>query len=116
MITIVAIFLFMTLLNGSRFLSFRNLTTMMYQMPTIGFMAIGMLISELTGGINLSIVAAANFNGIIIHVVLKTLTHGEPISSGTGQVVIALLIGLLACIVIGLINGLLISKLKVPLC
>lgn len=114
MITIIAIFLFMTLLNGSRFLSFRNLTTMMYQMPTIGFMAIGMLISELTGGINLSIVAAANFNGIIIHVVLKTLTHGEPITSGTGQVGIALLIGLLACVLIGLINGLLISKLKVP--
>lgn len=114
MITIVAIFLFMTLLNGPRFLSFRNLTTMMYQMPTIGFMAIGMLVSELTGGINLSIVAAANFNGIIIHVVLKALTHGNTIASSTGQIGIALLIGLFACIVVGLINGLLISKLKVP--
>jgi len=114
LITIVAIFLFMYLLNGSKFLSFRNLTTMMYQMPTIGFMAIGMLIAELTGGINLSIVAAANFNGIVIHVVLKSLTMGDTVNASNGQVYIALLIGLLACILIGFINGLLISKLKIP--
>lgn len=114
LITIVAIFLFMFLLNGSKFLSFRNLTTMMYQMPTIGFMAIGMLIAELTGGINLSIVAAANFNGIIIHVVLKTLTNGNAANSGNVPVYIALFIGLLACILIGIINGVLIAKLKIP--
>lgn len=114
LITIVAIFLFMYLLNGSKFLSFRNLTTMMYQMPTIGFMAIGMLIAELTGGINLSIVAAANFNGIVIHVVLKSLTMGDTVNASNGQVYIALFVGLLACILIGFINGLLISKLKIP--
>jgi len=114
LITIVAIFFFMFLLNGSRFLSFRNLTTMMYQMPTIGFMAIGMLIAELTGGINLSIVAAANFNGIVIHVVLKALTYGNTANSSNVQVLIALLVGFLACILIGFINGLLIAKLKIP--
>jgi simple sugar transport system permease protein len=86
----------------------------MYQMPTIGFMAIGMLIAELTGGINLSIVAAANFNGIIIHVVLKTLTNGNAANSGNVPVYIALFIGLLACILIGIINGVLIAKLKIP--
>ena len=54
------------------------------------------------------------FNGIIIHVVLKGLTNGNTIASSTAQVGIALLIGLAACIAVGLINGLLISKLKVP--
>jgi len=114
LITIVAIFLFMFLLNGSKFLSYRNLSTMMYQMPTIGFMAIGMLISELTGGINLSIVAAANFNGIVIHVMLKALTYSNTANANNGQVIIALLIGLSACILIGFINGLLIAKLRIP--
>lgn len=114
MVTIAVVFLFMWLLNGSKFLSFRNLNAMMYQMPTIGFMAIGMLIAELTGGINLSIVAAANFNGIIICQVLKALTNDAANSSSTLQVIVAMLVGLLTCIAIGVANGLLISKLKIP--
>ncbi len=113
-VTIVVVFLFMWMLNGSKFLTFKNLTAMMYQMPIIGFMAVGMLIAELTGGINISIVSAANFNGILIMQILKILTGDNTKVSNFWQVLLALLVGIFACVVIGIINGLLISKLNIP--
>src|SRR5690554_6058102 len=62
-VTLIVVFLLLWLLNGTRFVTIRNLRSMSYQLPIIGFLAIGMMISELSGGINLSLIANANLNG-----------------------------------------------------
>jgi simple sugar transport system permease protein len=113
-ITLIFVFLFMTLMNGSKFLSFYNIAAMAYQLPLIGLLAIGMMISELSGGINLSIIANANFNGIVIYMVLTALTHGNMADANLFFVIIAILVGFLSSVIIGILNGLMIAKLNVP--
>jgi len=114
MLTLAIVFVLMSLLNGQKFFSFRNVSAMMYQMPMIGLLAIGMLISELSGGINLSLVANANFNGVVIYVMLSAFTGSDMASANTGQLLLAILIALLASSLLGAINGLMIAKLQVP--
>lgn len=113
-ITLIFVYLLMTLMNGAKFVSLDNLSAMAYQLPVIGFLAIGMMISELSGGINLSIIANMNFNGIVIYIVLNSLTKGNMGSAGMPFIIIAILCGFLASICIGIINGCLITKLNIP--
>jgi simple sugar transport system permease protein len=113
-ITLVLVFLLMTLTNGAKFLSLYNLAAMAYQLPIIGFLAVGMMISELSGGINLSIIANANFNGIVIYLVLNSLTGGNMATANPFMIIAALLAGLLSSIFIGTVNGLMIAKLNIP--
>lgn len=113
-ITIIILFIFMSLVNGHKFLSINNLQAMAYQMPMIGLLAIGMMVSELSGGINLSLVANANFNGIFIYVVLNAITKGDMGSANIAQVLLAISASFLVTMVIGFINGYLIAVMEIP--
>jgi simple sugar transport system permease protein len=87
---------------------------MAYQLPLIGLLSIGMMISELSGGINLSIIANANFNGIIIYLVLNALSGGKMSEANGFFICAAILAGFLSSVCIGTINGLLITMLNIP--
>jgi simple sugar transport system permease protein len=113
-VTIVLVTVLLTALIGPRFLSAGNLVSMAYQLPLIGFLAIGMMISELSGGINLSIVANANFNGIVIALTLRALTGGNMVDANAFFIIVACLTGLCATVLIGMFNGVLITKLNIP--
>ena len=113
-VTLVIIFTLMSIANGHKFLSFGNISAMAYQLPIIGLLAIGMMIAELSGGINLSLVANTNFNGIVIYLVLAGITHGNMGSANGFQILIAIIVGFISSIVIGLCNGLMIARLRIP--
>jgi simple sugar transport system permease protein len=113
-VTLVVVYLFMTLMNGSKFFSFYNLASMAYQLPVIGLLAIGMMISELSGGINLSIIANVNLNGIIIYLILNAFTGGRMAEANLFFILIAILAGFLVSGCIGFLNGLLITALNIP--
>jgi simple sugar transport system permease protein len=113
-ITLVLVYAFMAIMNGSKFLSLYNLSSMAYQLPLIGLLSIGMMISELSGGINLSIIANANFNGIIISLVLNALAGGNMAAANGFYICVAVLAGFLSSAFIGTINGLLITRLNIP--
>jgi simple sugar transport system permease protein len=113
-VTLIVVFLLLWLLNGTKFVTIRNIRSMSYQLPIIGLLAIGMMISELSGGINLSIIANANLNGVVIYLTLNGLTNGSMGEAGLVAVILAILAGFSVSIVIGLFNGLLISKLNIP--
>ncbi|MGI5173302.1 ABC transporter permease [Treponema sp. OMZ 840] len=113
-VTFLLLFTVMALINGKKFISYNNITAMAYQMPMIALLAIGMMISELSGGINLSIVANANFNGIMLYVVLNKLTQGHMSDSNGIQIALAIAAGFAICVCIGFCNGLMIAKLKIP--
>jgi simple sugar transport system permease protein len=87
---------------------------MAYQLPMLGLLAMGMMVSILSGGINLSIVANANLNGIIIALMLRAMTDGNMMSASVPVIIIACLAGLAVTVAIGLFNGVLISMLKIP--
>ncbi len=113
-LVLAAVFLLMYALNGAKFLSLQNFSSMAYQLPIVGFLSLGMMISMLSGGINLSIIATTNLNGIVIALFLHTFSaQGMKLASGE-MIALALVFGLAACVVVGIINGLLIALLKIP--
>jgi simple sugar transport system permease protein len=73
-----------------------------------------MMISMLTGGINLAIVSSANLTGIVTALALKALTGGD---SGSASLVItgvAMVAGLASALASGALMGLLVAYLEVP--
>jgi simple sugar transport system permease protein len=55
----------MWVLSPDRFLSGTNLQTMAFQLPELGLLALAMMITLVSGGINLAIVAISNLAGIV---------------------------------------------------
>ncbi|WP_319476804.1 ABC transporter permease [Marispirochaeta aestuarii] len=104
-IIMVGSFLLMTALNPGQFLRTGNLQGMAFQLPELGVLSIAMMIVMLTGGINLSVIATANFAGIVTALVLK--------APGGGFIMLAIAAGLLASLLVGLLNGVLIAYVGV---
>ena len=112
-VTLVVVFLLMAYLNGPKFLRWKNISSMLYQMPTIGLLAIGMMIAELTGGINYAIVAMANFSSIMIYVLLNAMTGGSMSTASPLLCVLAIVIDFIICAALGLLTGAIIAKLNI---
>lgn len=114
-VTMAAVFALMALLNGEKFFSAQNIGSMAYQMPIIGLLSVGMMIAMLTGGINLSIIANANLNGILVWLALEACMGREKMAEASIPVIIlAVVVGLLGSVAVGFVNGFLISIFEIP--
>ena len=92
-------------LANSRFLGLGALTTVLQQVTITGFVALAQTIIILTAGIDLSV-------GEIV--VLSSLIMGQ-LAVGMGlPAPIAIAVGIVACTVMGLFNGFLVAKIKLP--
>lgn len=97
---------------GSAMYSSRNLRSMAYQIPEFGFLAMGMMLSFMIGGIDLSIVANANTSGIFAAMVL-TGAWLPGLSEGAA-VVAAVAVAMISATIFGLFNGFMVAKLSAP--
>lgn len=114
-ITLVLVFVLMAGINGEKFFSAQNLGSMAYQLPIVGLLSVGMMVSMLTGGINLSIIANANLNGILVWLVLEGFMGREGMAdAGAAVIVLAVAAGFMGSIVVGFVNGFLISIFEIP--
>ena len=110
----VAAFLLMWVLNPRQFLTSGNLQSMAFQLPELGLLSMAMMVTMLTGGINLSIIATANMAGIVTAIILTHPALSAAVAgAGAGIVALAIAAGLATAAVIGLINGVLIAALNV---
>lgn len=91
-------------LISDRFLSVSNLITILRQSSILLILSLGLTGVVLTGGIDLSVSAIAAFVGCTVAQLLKS---GMPIP-------LVVLIGLVVGAIIGVFNGLLVGKLKMP--
>jgi simple sugar transport system permease protein len=111
----VGIFALMGLSNPESYFNIDNFTSMAFQFPEIGIIAIGVMLAMLTGGIDLSMVGTANLAGIIA---AMFMVHAIPEDATVGTqamyVFFAFLIVAAVGLVCGLINGLIISKVGTP--
>ena len=89
------------------FWSTANFQSIASQIPVAGVLTLAMAITMLTGGINLSIIATANASALVMAWVC---THLEPTFS---SMILMLLAGASIALVVGLINGVLISVVRV---
>ena len=100
---ILAVALLFAGLLGSRFFSVGNFQSIASQLPILGMLALGMGLTMLTGGINLSIIAGANACSLVMAAII--VSHpGEPLF-----LALALLAGLLVAVATGVVNGALIA-------
>jgi fructose transport system permease protein len=88
-----------------RFLSADNLSLILQQVMVVGVMAIGQTLVILTGGIDLSCGMVMALGGIVM--AKLALTPGLP-------PLLAILAGLAVTLTFGLINGLLITRVRLP--
>ena len=86
------------------FLAVGNLSLVIQQSVIVGTLAVGQTIIILTGGIDLA-------NGAIA--VLGTIIAGRMVNDG-GNSALCLLLAIFLCSVVGLIAGLLVSRLMLP--
>ena len=98
---IISIFLSIV---SPQFLTVDNLLSVGLQISVIALLAIGELLVIITGGIDLSVGSILAFSGVMTSLLL---VNGFPIS-------LAILVGLLSGLLLGFINGLIISKGKLP--
>ncbi len=103
LILAAALLLFAVTIPGSFFCA-GTIQSIMFQLPLLGLLALAMGITMLTGGINLSIIAAAN---------ACALTMASLIAADLGLPV-ALLGGAVVAVLIGMLNGFLVAWLNVP--
>ena len=94
------------------FLTKDYLVSMLYLFPEFGILALGMALCMISGGIDLCVVATANFSGILTCMFLrKVIPEGNVgILMFCVGVIMAIAIGM-AC---GSLNGFLIAKLGIP--
>ena len=107
LLIIVAVAVLFSFTLGGSFYSVGNFQSISSQLPILGMLALGMGITMLTGGINLSIIAGANACSLVMAAILVAHPNQPE------YVALALLAGLAVALVIGGLNGALIAFIGV---
>lgn len=113
-LVMLGVLVLMGILSRGGFFQSANFQSMAFQLPELGILSLAMMVTMLTAGINLSIIASANISGIIAALILTQFI--QPETSGFNQTLIVLLAiaaGLAVAVLIGLLNGLLIANVGV---
>ena len=104
-LTLILIFIFFEVTSGGIFFSPQNLSNLILQIATIGFLGLGSVLVLLIAEIDLSLAAVASLCGAVL-VVLSA----NQAASAFSAIIIAIVVG----VVIGLVNGFFIAVLRVP--
>jgi fructose transport system permease protein len=91
--------------QSPRFLSGQNFSLIVQQVMVVGVLAIGQTIIILTGGVDLSLGAVMSLGTIVM--TKLAVESGVPAP-------IAVLAGILVCMAFGFLNGILITRVKLP--
>jgi fructose transport system permease protein len=100
---VLAVIFFAT--QSDRFLSVQNFSLILQQVMVVGTIAIGQTLIILTAGIDLSCGMVMALGGIVM----------TKLAVGSGMnAYLAIVCGLLVCMAFGLVNGLLVTRIKLP--
>jgi len=102
------------LLLGDRIVGVGALQSMAFQLPELGILSLAMMVTLLSGGLNLSIIATANLCALTMAWVLTTYVPGAHGLMWGGWQVIAVLARVAVASIVGLINGFVIAYLGGP--
>ncbi len=109
---LIALVLFFAIVRTGPFLSGRTWQAMAVQFPEFGLMSLGVMLTMITAGIDLSVVGIANMTGITAATIMLSMTTNgsSPMAAITAGAVAALVMGTLA----GALNGILVAKVRIP--
>ena len=112
---LAGVIVLMSVLSPGHFLRIETFQGMAFQLPELGLLSLAMMISMLTGGINLSIIATTNISAITAALILTTWVVPEvPASADIWIIMIAIIAALGVSVLVGLFNGVLISVINIP--
>lgn len=112
-VLLVAVFAIFAVLNPRVFLNPVNLENIGVGAPEIGLIALAMMLTMLTGGIDLSIVSIANFSAITVSTLYTAISISQGPDAAEGLTPVILLAGVGVGALLGLVNGVLISVVRV---
>jgi simple sugar transport system permease protein len=104
--------LIFSILSPNIFFSPNNFKSMSYQVPEIAILSIAVMLSMLTGGIDLSIVSISNAAALVAAYVMRSKSDTTG-SESLMWIIIACVLGILVGLIAGGINSILIAKLDV---
>ncbi len=105
--------IFMAITCFDKFFAIKNFQKIATTFPEFGLMALGAMLCMITGGIDLSSVGIANLTGIMMALFMKNQVNEAGEAAGW-VIPAALLLSMLCGMLAGAINGLLVSKIKIP--
>jgi simple sugar transport system permease protein len=109
-IILVLVFAVLSAVMPSKFLRLTNIQSMLFQIPEFGILALGMMVTILTGGIDLSIISTANLAGVAAALVLTNLGGTEATGWSMFSVIaLAIITAVATGTVCGLFNGTLVA-------
>ena len=111
LILLVLLCIFFSFVNPDVFLSTRNFTSMAFQFPEFGLLALGIALTMISGGIDISVVATANLSAIFAAMIMRTA--GNNAFTEPQTIIIAIIAALLTGVICGLINGSLVARLGI---
>src|SRR5256885_4044043 len=103
-ILVLLIFIAALILTTNEFLTLTNLDNLIRQVAVFAILSVGQLFVILTAGIDLSVGSVLGLSGGVTALLL----------TGGTSIPVAILAGLGVGLAVGLINGLLVSRLKLP--
>jgi ribose transport system permease protein len=103
LILVIIIFGLCMSLASPVFLSWRNIEAILLALSVEATIAVGMVILLISGGLDLSVGSILAFSGVVT---------GLTLNAGV-SVTLSILVGLLAAFGVGVVNGLLIAKMKI---
>ena len=92
-------------LNPDKFFTLRNFQSMSRQLAEIGIYALATFVIVVSGGLNMSIVAVANFSAICGGSIMQGLILGDVIVDPTARLIVGILVSLIIGVLSGVING-----------
>ena len=103
-IILIALIIVFTIINPV-FFSVNTAINLSKQVAIMGIMSVGMTLTLLTGGLDLSMGSIVSFECVTVSMYVTQMGIPAPL---------AMLMGIISGTIIGLINGILIAKVKVP--
>lgn len=111
----VGTILSMSIFLPEKFLTVINFQSMASQFPEYGLFAMAIMLTMITGGIDLSVVSIANLSGVVGAMVLASHVKAQALGISPGTIIfLAIIATLIVSFVCGLVNGLVITAVGVP--
>jgi simple sugar transport system permease protein len=96
------------------FFSRANFSSMAFQFPEFALLGLGVMVSMLTGGIDLSVIGLANLSSMLAVIVMRRLAPDAQASGAAPAIAVGIAALLAAGAVGGLLNGLAIAAIGIP--
>ena len=112
---LVLLLIFFAIVKPKNFFGVATWQSMAIQFPEFGLMALGVMVTMLIGGIDLSVVGIANMSAIgSALLMLQIAPTGSDSSAGNLALVGAIALSLAIGAAAGILNGILVAKVRIP--